>query len=91
MIESLLRTDAPLSLRVLRAANSAAYATWQIASVRQALVLIGLERLRSWLLLMVLSDASGASGERLETAITRAGRASWSPAAAGWPIPTPHS
>lgn len=72
VVESLLRTDAPLSLRVLRAANSAAYATRQIASVRQALVLIGLERLRSWLLLMVLSDASGASGERLETAITRA-------------------
>lgn len=72
-VESVVRTDLALNYRVLRAANAAAAgATRRIDSIRDALVMLGLNKLRSWLLLMVLADAGSANEEQLSTAMTRA-------------------
>jgi EAL and modified HD-GYP domain-containing signal transduction protein len=72
-IESIVRTDLALNYRVLRAANSATSGlTRRVESIRDALVLLGVEQLRSWLLLMVLADSGNTDEEQLTTAITRA-------------------
>lgn len=72
-IEDIVRTDVALNYRVLRAANSAASGlTRQVESIRDALILLGVERLRSWLLLMVLADSGTTDEEQLTTAVTRA-------------------
>jgi c-di-GMP-related signal transduction protein len=55
-----VETDAALSYRLLRLANSASAAlNRSVASVRDAAVLIGLNRLREWLMLMAVSEVSG--------------------------------
>lgn len=72
-VEAVVRLDLALNYRVLRAANSAATGVnRRIDSIRDALVLLGLQRLRSWLLLMVLADQGGAHEEQLSSALTRA-------------------
>lgn len=72
-IDAILRIDVALSYRVLRAANAAALGLRRrISSVREAVVLLGLRQLRSWVLLMVLADAGTASEEQLSTAMARA-------------------
>jgi c-di-GMP-related signal transduction protein len=72
-LESIVRTDLALNYRVLRAANAAATgANRRIDSIRDALVLLGMQKLRSWLLLMVLADAGSGNEEQLTTAMTRA-------------------
>ena len=72
-VESVVRTDLALNYRVLRAANAAASGSVRrIESIRDALVMLGLNRLRSWLLLMVLADAGNANEEQLGAAMTRA-------------------
>lgn len=72
-IESIVRVDLALNYRMLRAANAAASgAKRRIDSIHDALVLLGLRQLRSWLLLMTLADAGNANEEQLSTAMTRA-------------------
>lgn len=72
-VESIVRVDLALNYRVLRAANSVTSgARRRIDSIRDALVLLGLRQLRSWLLLMVLADAGSGNEEQLSTAMTRA-------------------
>jgi EAL and modified HD-GYP domain-containing signal transduction protein len=44
----------------------------RVSSVHQALVLLGLPRLRSWLLLMVISDAAQATESQVSITMTRA-------------------
>jgi EAL and modified HD-GYP domain-containing signal transduction protein len=52
-------SDPGLTLRLLRTANAAAAGTGtQVASLRQALVLIGPRRLRSWLVLTLLEGGT---------------------------------
>lgn len=71
-VAEIVNTDPALSLRLLRAANSAAAATSQrIESVRHAAVLIGFNRLRQWLTLMAVSDLS-ASEDHLSSIMIRA-------------------
>lgn len=54
-IEHMVGSDPGLTLRLLRTANSAASGTQrEITSLRQALVLIGPRRLRSWVVLTLL-------------------------------------
>lgn len=54
-IEQMVGSDPGLTLRLLRTANSAAAGTRrEITSLRQALVLIGPRRLRSWVVLTLL-------------------------------------
>ena len=72
-VERIVKADAALTYRLLRAANSAASAsTRRITSLRDALIRLGLRQLRSWLMLMVVSDASSVSEEQLTAVITRA-------------------
>jgi EAL and modified HD-GYP domain-containing signal transduction protein len=72
-VVSLISTDAALSFRLLRATNSAASGlTNKIASVRDAVVLLGLDRVREWVALMVVSDICEADEERLASTMIRA-------------------
>ncbi len=72
-LEHLVKTDVALTYRVLRAANSASSGVVRrVSSVRDALVLLGLRQLRSWLLLMLVGDVTSASEAELSVALTRA-------------------
>lgn len=72
-IEASVRLDVGLSYRVLRAVNSADFGLRRkISSLREAMVMLGLERLRSWVLLMAVADTGDTSEEQLSTAMTRA-------------------
>jgi EAL and modified HD-GYP domain-containing signal transduction protein len=72
-ILSIITTDPALSLRVLRASNSAAAgATTKISSVRQAVVMIGLAHIRQWAILMVIDDVAEATEEQMTALLTRA-------------------
>lgn len=58
-IEQLVGTDPGLTMRLLRTANSAgAAAQAEVTSLRQALVLIGPRRLRSWVVLSLLEGGT---------------------------------
>ncbi|MDQ1294573.1 MAG: hypothetical protein QG608_2458 [Actinomycetota bacterium] len=71
-VETLVRVDPALTFRLLRIANSAANSLRRpVSSIRDAVVLVGLSRLRSWMILITLSDAAGSS-ERLTGALIRA-------------------
>ncbi|GAB1644815.1 EAL and HDOD domain-containing protein [Krasilnikovia sp. MM14-A1259] len=72
-VHAIIATDPALSLRVLRASNSAAAASaTRISSVRQAIVMIGLAHIRQWAMLMVIDDVAEATEDQLITALTRA-------------------
>jgi c-di-GMP-related signal transduction protein len=69
----IVASDPALSLRVLRASNSAATGSpSRISSVRQAVVMIGLAHIRQWAMLMVIDDVAGATDEQMITTLTRA-------------------
>lgn len=68
----LICTDPALAMRVLRASNSAATGLrHRVASVPQAVVLLGIARIRQWAALMIASDATGASEDQLINALVR--------------------
>jgi c-di-GMP-related signal transduction protein len=69
-----ITTDPALSFRVLRATNSAAAGLpRKVASVRDAVVLLGLTKIRQWVALMLVSDiAETASEEQLTATMMRA-------------------
>jgi EAL and modified HD-GYP domain-containing signal transduction protein len=72
-ILSIIATDPALSLRVLRASNSAAAAAAsRISSVRQAVVMVGMAHIRQWAMLMVIDDVAEATEEQMITALARA-------------------
>ncbi len=59
MVEDLMRTDPALTYRLLRIANSAANGlTRPVSTIRDAVVIIGLARLRAWLILISLSGGN---------------------------------
>lgn len=66
--------DPSLSFRVLQATNSAAMGlNRKIASVQEAVILLGLARIRQWVALMLISDiAENATTDQLATTMTRA-------------------
>lgn len=71
-VETLVRVDPALTFRLLRIANSAANGLRRpVSSIRDAVVLVGLSRLRSWMILITLSDVAGSS-DRLTGALIRA-------------------
>lgn len=56
MVEETLRTDPALTYRLLRIANSAANGlTRQVSTIRDAVVVVGLAKLRAWMVLISLS------------------------------------
>ena len=72
-IVSIIASDPPLSLRVLRASNSvAAGHANRVSSVRQAVVMVGLPHIRQWALLMTLDDAGASTEEVMLGVLTRA-------------------
>lgn len=72
-LEALVIADPGLTVRLLHAANAASSGLRRrLGSVREALVMLGTEQLRAWVVLLVASDAAGGSTVRLGAALTRA-------------------
>jgi EAL and modified HD-GYP domain-containing signal transduction protein len=72
-IEALIEQDVALSYRLLRALNSAVYALpRKVESIRQALMMLGLNRLRNLISLLVLGGVAEKPGELVRTALVRA-------------------
>jgi EAL and modified HD-GYP domain-containing signal transduction protein len=72
-ILSIIARDPALSLRVLRATNSAAAgAASRVSSVRQAVVMVGLTHIRRWTILMVIDDLAEATEEQTVAVLARA-------------------
>jgi c-di-GMP-related signal transduction protein len=71
-VENAVLRDPALMYRLLRIANSASTGlTRQVSSIKETLVLVGLDRLRAWLLLLSMSPQQGAD-IGLITALIRA-------------------
>ncbi len=73
-VEDLIKHDGSLSYRVLRCINSAAYGVRrELHSIRQALVLLGLDQVKKWASIWALAGLnSGTSTELVTLAIVRA-------------------
>lgn len=72
-VEELLKQDPRLSLRILRCVNSAAFATQrEIGSIREAVVMLGLNRVRQWAAVWLLTSMNGGSREVASMAVLRA-------------------
>jgi EAL and modified HD-GYP domain-containing signal transduction protein len=72
-VTRLVTADPALSVRLLRATNSAASGLTQtVTSIHDAVVVLGLNRIRDWVTLMVISDISQASQDQLATTLIRA-------------------
>ncbi len=69
----LVGQDAALSLRLLRATNAASFGLNRtVSSIRDAVVALGLTRLRQWVTLMVVADVTEADPEQLSQLLIRA-------------------
>jgi c-di-GMP-related signal transduction protein len=73
-VEDIVRTDAALSYRFLRAAGAGAAKGFfrPLNSVREAVVMLGERRLRAWVTLMLLAGAHEGCDEQFSIAMTRA-------------------
>ncbi len=72
-IERMIASDTILSFKLLRLINSAAFGlNREIESLRQAIMLLGLNKLRNWVNLLVLSNLGGKPHELSVAALTRA-------------------
>jgi EAL and modified HD-GYP domain-containing signal transduction protein len=70
-VEQILRTDPALTVRLLKIANSAHSGRRQLGSIRDAVVLVGLARLRAWMVL-IATESAGSQREQVGTAMIRA-------------------
>ncbi len=72
-LERIIREDLSLSYKLLRLINSAYYGlTTRIESIRQTLVLLGVERIRGWVSLLMLSNIDEKPPELVVAAMVRA-------------------
>ena len=73
-LEDLIKHDVSLTYRVLKSVNSAAFATGnEITSIRQALVLLGMDQVRRWATVWSLAELkAGQSNEAMALALIRA-------------------
>lgn len=72
-IERMIARDTLLSFKLLRLVNSAAFGlSRDVESLRQAIMLLGLNKLRNWVNLLALSNLSGKPHELSVAALTRA-------------------
>jgi len=73
-VEELVKRDASMSYRILRCLNSAAFSvSREIHSIRQAIVMLGLEHIRRWASIWALAGVNhGGTHELAITAILRA-------------------
>ncbi|GAA3347038.1 hypothetical protein GCM10020358_60310 [Amorphoplanes nipponensis] len=73
-IVDIISSDPALTMRVLRASNSAAVGTIQrVSSIRQAVVLLGLGHIQRWAMLMVVDDVAETTEAQLVDALTGPG------------------
>ncbi len=72
-IERMIARDTLLSFKLLRLVNSAAFGlSRSVDSLRQAIMLLGLNKLKNWVNLLALSNLSGKPHELSIAALTRA-------------------
>jgi EAL and modified HD-GYP domain-containing signal transduction protein len=72
-IASLVELDPNLSLKVLRFVNSAAISLpRKVSSIRQAVIFVGIQRLRAWATLFVMAGMDLFSPELITTSLVRA-------------------
>ncbi len=72
-IERMIARDTLLSFKLLRLVNSAAFGLQRnVDSLRQAIMLLGLGKLKNWVNLLALSNLSGKPHELSVAALTRA-------------------
>lgn len=72
-VERMIARDTLLSFKLLRLVNSAAFGLPRnVNSLRQAIMLLGLQKLRNWVNLLALSNLSGKPHELSVAALTRA-------------------
>lgn len=73
-VEDIIKRDASLGYRVLRSINSAAFGVRQeIRSIRQALVMLGMGRIKQWASVWALAGVhAGGHGETMNLAVIRA-------------------
>jgi EAL and modified HD-GYP domain-containing signal transduction protein len=72
-IEDLLKHDASLSYRVLRAVNSAGFGLRrQVHSIREALLLLGLDQVRKWTSILALASMNRGPSELVTMTVIRA-------------------
>jgi EAL and modified HD-GYP domain-containing signal transduction protein len=71
-LEMIIRQDVSLGYKLMRMVNSAYYGlNSQIESIQHALVLLGINPLRSWLSVILLSEIDDQPGPLMSTAIIR--------------------
>jgi EAL and modified HD-GYP domain-containing signal transduction protein len=72
-LAAMISTDVSLSYRLLRYINSAFVGMREpVESMHDALILLGSRRVRSWVTLLLLSDAGGGRPDLVSTALGRA-------------------
>lgn len=72
-IEDLLKHDASLSYRVLRSVNSAGFGLRrEVHSIREALLLLGLDQVRKWSSIWALAGLNTGPGELVTMTVIRA-------------------
>lgn len=72
-IERMIASDPLLSFKLLRLVNSASFGlNREVDSLRQAIMLLGFNKLRNWVNLLALSNLGGKPHELSVTALTRA-------------------
>lgn len=73
-LETLISQDVGLSYRLVRTVNSAAFGLQhQVDSIGQAVMMIGMQRLRSWVQMISLANVEGKASELMIIAMIRAG------------------
>jgi c-di-GMP-related signal transduction protein len=74
-VEDLIKHDASLSYRVLRCVNSAAFGIQsQVHSIREAVVLLGLDQIRKWASIWAVAGANSGGTPELATLALLRGR-----------------
>jgi c-di-GMP-related signal transduction protein len=72
-VEQILRTDPALTVRLLKIANAASSGlTRRLSSIRDAVVLVGMAKLRAWMMLIAISDSGPRNAHRISGALVRA-------------------
>lgn len=73
LLEEIISRDASLTYGLLKMANSAYFAMRnETASVRQAIVRVGIKQLKQWVYLLSFNEEEEASGELLKQSLMRA-------------------
>lgn len=72
-IENSIQRDVTMSFKLLRLINSAFYGVRsEITSIKQAVTLLGLSQIQSWISLLLLSESDNKPHELIKTAMIRA-------------------